>query len=321
VWRYRAHEANAYIGDDWRLNKHLRANFGIHASLFNIEGKTHTALSPRLSLRYRIREDIAVKGGYSRTTQYIHQLDKSYISLPTDQWVPITNNFKPQTCDKVFAGGYWNINKYYTLSVEAYYKWLNNLVDYYDTYYLLPTQMAWDKRLTSGKGTAKGVDIKVSKDIGRITGQLSYSLMWADRTFEGKNNGKTFPARFDTRHKINALVMYHINDIWELNASWTGQSGNMYTLSTQSWDNSTDLLFVVNVNQGINNYRLPFYHRLDLGITRHTNRGYWTISLYNAYCNMNVVALRYGYSTDGRPKFQKLHLIPIIPSFTYTWLF
>lgn len=68
--------------------------------------------------------------------------------------------------------------------------------------------------------------------------------------------------------------------------------------------------------------RLEFERKycLDLGVTRYTRRGYWTLSFYNAYCNMNVVALRRG-ERSGRPGFQELRMLPIIPSFSYTWLF
>ena len=49
-------------------------------------------------------------------------------------------------------------------------------------------------------------------------------------------------------------------------------------------------------------------------------RDSWTLSLYNAYCNMNVVSLRRG-DRNGRPVFQQLRMLPLIPSFSYTWLF
>ncbi len=73
--------------------------------------------------------------------------------------------------------------------------------------------------------------------------------------------------------------------------------------------------------KNVNNYRLPFYHRLDLGIVRHTKRGYWTISIYNAYCHKNIISIRPGINNAGKPVFQKLSILPIIPSFSYTWLF
>jgi hypothetical protein len=329
---FKASEFNAYIGDDWAISPRLRAAYGVHASLFHINGKTHAGFSPRAALRYSLSDAVALKGGYSRTTQYIHQLTQGYISLPTDQWVPITNRFKPQTADKVFAGGYWSPGNNYTLSVEAYYKWMDNLVDYRDEYYLMPQNGSFDEHLTTGKGTSKGIDVKLSKEVGRLSGHISYSLMWANRTFAERNHGETYPVQYDNRHKINLLLMWRINNTWEINASWTGQSGNMYTLATQMWTNeafgNTDLagnprFFVEEypAQAKLNNYRLPFYHRLDLGITRHTKRGYWTLSLYNAYNNMNTMSISYGNTKDGRPVFQKFKLFPIIPSFSYTWLF
>ena len=166
--------------------------------------------------------------------------------------------------------------------MEGYYKWMRNLLDYVDGYYLLPPSTPFADKLVAGKGKSRGIDFKIAKEYGKITGHISYSLLWADRQFPEINNGEWFPARFDNRHKIN-------------------------------------------------NYRLPFYHRLDLAATRKTHNGYWTFSLYNAYCNMNVIAVRRDYSNtmvplpngdfDYKPVFQKIRLIPIIPSVSYTWIF
>jgi hypothetical protein len=328
---YNANEANAYIGDDWNINAKLRANIGLHYSMFEIDSKRNSGLSPRFSLRYAPIPTLALKAGYSRAYQYVHQLFSSNISLPTDQWVPITKDFKPQNSDKVSLGAYYTLNNEYTFSVEGYYKWMRNLVDYRDEYYLYPGKV-WDSRLTTGKGTSKGIDFKVSKELGAFTGHLAYSLLWADRTFAEKNGGVTYPARFDNRHKINVVLNYRINDKWEINAAWTGMSGNRFTFSTYSWsdpeftfngDNSYYYFTEdTNMYQGINNYRLPFYHRLDLGFTRYNKHGYWNFSLYNAYCNMNTIAYRQGWNEkQGRPIYQKLHLLPIIPSVSYTWIF
>ena len=80
----------------------------------------------------------------------------------------------------------------------------------------------------------------------------------------------------------------------------------------------------------LNNYQLPFYHRLDLGVNVGNRHGYWTFGLYNAYCHMNTVAIRRHYKeihTDfntvwqDKPVFQKVKLLPVIPSVSYTWIF
>lgn len=74
TWRYTANEANAYVEDDWKISDRFRANAGLHLSLFNIDGRTHIGLSPRLSLSYHPNEQWAVKAAYARTAQYVHQL-------------------------------------------------------------------------------------------------------------------------------------------------------------------------------------------------------------------------------------------------------
>ncbi len=339
TWAYGANEFNAYIEDDLKVNDKLRINAGFHASLFYIDRKVRYGLSPRLSVGYRPLENLAIKAAYSRTTQYVHQLTQSYLALPSDQWIPVTGKFKPQFADKIAIGGYWMPdNKTFAVSVEGYYKWLHNLLDYRDEYYLKPPLEMWNVRLTSGSGTAKGIDFKVEKLCGRLTGHIAYSLAWADRTFAEKNGGHTYPARFDNRHTVNILVNWNISDKVQLNASWTAHSGNRFTLLPQMWETpsfgSPNEYFYdyAPLQEGINNYQLPFYHRLDLSCTVRNRRGYWTFGLYNAYNHMNTIAIKRGYwdvveiTPDGvsytaHPVFQKVKLLPIIPSISYTWQF
>lgn len=323
-----ANEANLYIEDDCLMSDHFRMNAGIHGSLFNIKGKTHLGIGPRLSVSYKPTDNWAVKAAYSRTNQYVHQLCQTYMSLPTDRWVPITGELKPATADKVALGGYWqSADGMFAVSVEGYYKWMRNLVDYRDEYYLYSVEDAWNSRLCNGKGTAKGVDIKFEKVSGRLTGHISYSLAWADRTFPEKNGGRTFPARFDQRHTINIMLNWNINDKVSLNAAWTGHSGNRFTLLPQVWESPDFISLPYNdgdndpLKEQINNYRLPFYHRLDLSCTVRNKRGYWSFGLYNAYCHLNTVAIRRTYNRKGIPVFQKVKFLPIIPSISYTWQF
>lgn len=332
-------EFNGYISDDWKISDKCRMDVGVHLSSFHIDGKNHFGISPRFSFKYSPSKDWALKTSFSRTTQYVHQLNKSYISLPTDQWVPITGDFKPQTAEKVAVAAYWTPDAKTTISVETYYKWMHNLIDYADLFYLSDNSGLWNSKLCSGSGEAKGIDLKISREFGKLTGHVSYSLLWSDRLFAEKNGGRRFPSKFDNRHKINVALNWNINAKWDINAAWTGMSGNRFTLSDQVWigPGLNDSLisgmgeYVVGYNQAyketapfiknINNYQLPFYHRLDLSVVRHTKRGFWTISLFNAYCNLNTVAIVPAVDDNGKNIFRKLGIMPIIPSFSYTWKF
>lgn len=325
---YGANELNAYVEDDWSIGG-FRINAGLHLSLFNIDGRVKHGISPRLSLNRRLSDRVAVKAAYTRTVQYVHQLTQSYLALPTDQWIPVAGDFKPQTADKVAAGVYARTpDGAFILDVEGYCKWMHNLVDYCDEYYLRPPLEVWDARLTSGRGTAKGIDVKLEKHTGNLTGHIAYSLAWADRTFAGKNGGRTYPARFDNRHTINVLLSWHVSPKVQLNAAWTGHSGNRFTLLTQTWEQPpygtpADYADTAPLQAPLNNYRLPFYHRLDLSCMVQNRRGYWTFGLYNAYNHHNVVAVRRTYTNTYpcAPVFQKVSLLPVMPSISYTWQF
>ena len=341
-----ANEANIYIEDDWRISDHLHAEGGLHASLFNIEGKTKWGVSPRFSLSYNPTSSWALKAAYSRTVQYVHKMDETYLSLPCDRWIPAIGDLKPMSADKIGIGGYWQTRDGgYAVSVEGYYKFMHNLIDFRDEHYLAVPASSWSNRLTSGKGTAKGIDIMLEKKAGSLTGHLSYTLAWSDRQYADRNGGRPYPARFDHRHTIKAFMNWEISDKVSLNALWTGHSGNRFTLLPQRFegpdfsgqDNNYDN--DVPLRAPINNYQLPFYHRLDLSCQVKNSRGYWTFSLYNAYCNMSTMTIAAGYKggyhemveiKDGvwsneyvhdKPVFQKLKLIPIIPSVSYTWIF
>ncbi|MDE6416103.1 MAG: secretin and TonB N-terminal domain-containing protein [Duncaniella sp.] len=326
TWSYTASEANMYIEDEWTAGSHIKLNAGLHGSLFSISGKTHFGLSPRLSASYRPVDNMALKAAYSHTTQYVHQLSQTYLSLPTDQWVPITGKFKPQTADKISAGAYFSTpDGVYQLAAEGYMKFMRNLVDYRDEYYLYPPTGMWTSRLCSGRGTAKGVDLKIEKTSGKFTGHIAYSLAWADRTFADKNGGRTFPARFDHRHTVNILLNWKVSGKVQLNAAWTGHSGSRFTFMPQVWDSpEIDVDGFQDdspLRTTVNNYQLPLYHRLDLSCTVKNRRGYWNFGLYNAYCHLNTVAICRDITDEGKPVFKKVKMLPLIPSISYTWLF
>ena len=72
-----------------------------------------------------------------------------------------------------------------------------------------------------------------------------------------------------------------------------------------------------------NNFKMPDYHRLDLGSTchlpdkKHTGWEHiFNVSVYNAYCNFNPFIV---YPREG--KLYKFSLFPILPSLSYTFKF
>lgn len=325
-----AHEAALYVSDDWDISGPVRLDMGLRGGLYSCEGPSHFTLDPRVGVRWAINDFWTLKASYASMTQYVRQLRESVLALPTDRWIPVTGDLKPQRSYNLSMGVYWAFGDGYTFSAEGYWRWLRNLADYPDYYYLAPVDTPWYDLPCQGQGRSRGLDFALTKSFGKLSGHMAYSLMWSDRRFDLKNKGEWFPDRFDNRHKINISVSWKVNDRWTLNALWTGMSGNRYTLQTQNYEPlpDPDMPFIDTEWSGkpdlvinINGRRLPFYHRLDLSAILRTRHGEWTFSLFNAYCNMNPVAVRKRSWINSRTEFQYFRLLPAIPGVSYTWFF
>jgi len=355
-----AREFGAFVEDDWLISPVVRLNAGLRYSLFNVEKKTYMALEPRISFRWLLKKNISLKVSYSRMNQYVHLLSTSYVNMPTDAWMPVTRKLKPLVCDHMSAGLFYNLRNEYDFSMEGYYKHFNNLLDYKDDYTFLPSSTSWEDKLTSGSGRGYGMELMARKQSGKTTGWIGYALSWSDRKFSGIDGGKRFPSRFDNRHKLNMVLVHKLTPKIELSAAWTYSTGNRMTLSLEGYEalrpgvdglsNGNLNLILVDYFDKRNNFRLPDYHRLDLGLNiyrpkKNGRMGIWNISIYNAYCRKNPFMVYKTVSTmvpglqsegswqgareTGNPlkkyyyyvKYKQVSILPIVPSITYTYKF
>lgn len=342
-----AHEAGIYAEENWTMNSRMRLHAGLRFSLYAVSGKTYTHTEPRLSARYLVTPQLSIKASYARMSQYVHKISDSYIDLPTDTWMPITRRLRPMTSDQLSTGIYYHTPTHsWSFSAEGYYKWMDHLLEYKDGYQFLPASTSWDNKLAQGSGRSYGIELSAAKDIGQLTGRIGYTLSWNDRQFAEVNKGKRYPAKFDNRHKLNIVLLWKINPKTELSGSWIYQTGNRLTVSFENYlpagsgeymnpyypaadSNLTPPLIEpnqLNYYTERNNYRLPAYHRLDVGLNlyrpkKHGRMGIWNISLYNAYCYMAPVSIHKRYWSNADCYFEKLGLIPTIPSVSYTYKF
>lgn len=346
----RSHEVSLYIEDDFHINDYWKANIGAHLSLFQVQKHTYTSLEPRLSLSYNVHPHLIFKSSYTHMTQYIHLLSSSGISLPTDLWVPVTNNIRPMLSRQFSIGSYYTGIYGWEFSIEGYYKTLKNVLEYKDGSMLSGNSANWEDKVEMGTGRNFGIEFMIEKKNGRTTGWISYTLAKADRKFspEGINSGKRFPYKYDRRHSVNITLGHQLTSKIDLSASWTFASGNTATLPKEqaviilpegnSWWSNYYFTQIAPGNPVVsgkysssrNNYRLPSSHQLNIGAnfrkkTRHGER-IWNLSLYNAYnaMNPNHVYIDYVKTADNqeiRPILKKLTLLPCLPSFSYTYKF
>lgn len=347
----KANEMSAYIDNLFNFGERASLDVGLRFNDFFINGNSFPRLEPRISFRFSVNDNYSIKAAYARINQFVQQVSPNYINLPTDLWQPTGLGKEPLSSDQYSVGFYGNLPKGMYFSMEGWYKNMRNLVEYREGISMLNPNLTWNEKTVSGNGWAYGFDLSITKEIGKVTGTISYGLMWNWRKFDELNGGKKFPAKFDNRNKININASYRLNNKIEFNAGWTYMTGNRLTMSLYDYEaagaeyprvpgisgdygtspDSGNLQTATGIGyiSDRNNIRLPAYHRLDLGMSLYKNlnngrRTIWNFSLYNAYCHMNAITIvkaGWGSPYAKHKKFQKLSLLPVIPSVSWTYEF
>jgi hypothetical protein len=227
--QFYSHEGALYISDEfdltdvWKVEAGLRVSAFAHTGPFtryilDENGSKQDTISygsgetiadyigwePRFSTSYRLSEKASIKASFTQNYQYIHLANLSPLALPTDVWLPSTELIQPQL-GRQYAVGYFRLfdGGNIEASVEAYYKEMENLVEYKEN-----TQPSdgvdnnEDNLLTFGRGESYGIEFFVKKNFGKTTGWIGYTLSRTERQFDAINRGQWFPATFDRTHDI-----------------------------------------------------------------------------------------------------------------------
>ena len=326
-----ADELYFYVEDNFKISNRLKANLGIHLGYYNTDRsnsifKNNFSFQPRASVRYLLNDKWSIKGSYAEMTQNIHLLSNSSIGFPSDIWVPATDTVPSQT-SKQWAG---NIstefgNGEYELSLEGYYKTMNNLITYKSGYSNLSSTESWENSVeTGGIGESYGAELFLQKKKGRTTGWIGYTLSWTKRKFDNINFGEWYPYKFDRRHDFSLVVSHRFNEKWDAGLTWVYGTGNAITFPQAIYlgtpNNGNDFVDVVESYGTRNSTRLDAYHRLDLGFNKTVKKERLTKILsfgaYNAYSRKNPFFAYLTYEAGNRVAKQ-VSLFPIIPSISY----
>jgi hypothetical protein len=310
-------------GDFYTLDKGLVTDTTSHTSGKIL--KTYWNVEPRIALNYLVNEKSAIKAAYTRTAQYLHLISSATVSQPTDLWIPSSQYVKPEIGDQYSLGYFRNFaDNAYEFSVETYYKHLQNQIDYKDGAQL-ELNNTIETELLFGKGRAYGVEVLLKKKKGRLNGWVGYTLSRTERKLEEINNGKYFSARQDRTHDISIVALYNLSAKLTLSANWVYNTGNAVTFPSGKYSVDGQ---VVSYYAERNGYRMPDYHRLDLGLTWQRKKttkfeSSWTFSLYNAYARQNpfMINFRQSYDDPSRSEAVQLSLFSLVPAITYNFKF
>jgi hypothetical protein len=358
-------ETAVYVSNERKISSALSLNYGLRFSnfmqlgpgniyTFNNFGEviqtdvydkweqvvTYNGIEPRVNGTWLINSVSSFKAFYSYAKQYMHLLSNSSSDSPTDIWLPSSNNVKPSSSSQLGIGYYRNFKQNtFEFSIEAYYKDMQDLIDYkIDAQVTLNPLVEGD--LVFGQGRAYGLELYFKKRKGKLTGWLAYTLSRTERLFDEINRNTWYPSKQDRTHDFSLVAMYQLSPRVQLSGTWVYYTGNAVTYPEGKYSiNGQDVLLYSDRNA----YRMPDYHRLDLGLSLKNKeyksvldpesgdfiqqkkrfRSSWSFSVYNAYNRENAYSISFEPSESNPEVLEavQLSLFKIIPSITYNFSF
>lgn len=355
----KALESAIYIGDQWEVTPKLSVNAGIRYSMFNLLGprtyytyqdgmlpssttvvdsvsvgggkvvKTYQGPEFRLSARYAFNDDFSVKAGFNTMRQYIHKVSNTTIMSPTDTWKLSDTNIKPQNGWQLAAGAYYNTpGQVLELSVEGYYKKLNDYLDYRSSARLIMNHHL-ETDVINTEGYAYGVEFQVKKPSGKLNGWASYTY---SRTFLRQNDpriarpvngGDWYPTEYDKPHDFKLVGNYKFTRRYSVSFNMDYSTGRPTTIPAgQYYDQGLQSMQVYYTDR--NSYRVPDYFRLDLAFNIEPSHHLTLLThssisfgVYNLTGRKNVYSIYY-VSENGSVQGYRMSIFGApIPFITY----
>ncbi len=365
VPEYHNAEYTFYLGNDQRITDKLILRYGIRVPLWQNLGPTtvyyfddnhevidtfnadsravyhsFASIEPRINLSWLINSGSSMKAGYSRTTQYLNELNNSispFTSLSV--WVPAGPTIAPREANQ-YSLGYFTalFRNRMKFSAETYYRHYENYIDYTPHANMFYNPLI-EGEVRQGIAWSYGLELMLQKTTGKLNGWVGYTYSRVFAKIPGVNNGIAYPAFHDRPHHVTLFFSYNTEKRWQFSANWTLMSGSAVTTPESFYIYNG---YVVPVYGEKNNDRLPAYHRLDLSANFRLNRQENTrykhnliLSIFNVYGRSNPYFISFNRiednngelvvpaDHDGIPEIvpTTISVSEIIPSINYQFKF
>lgn len=339
-----------YLSGTWKPSDRWNINYGVRVNFFNLFGpgnfykynpygevidtlvfqsnesvQSYINPEPRLNAAYIIDDENSIKLSYTRFTQNLHLISNSTSTTPTDLWIPSSQNVKPEISDQLSFGYFKNLhNNEYELSVETYYKWMQNQLDLKNGAEIRANQFIEGEQL-SGDGRAYGFEFFMKKKTGKLSGWIGYTYSKSEKRIQGINESNWYPAKQDIVHDVSLVGIYEYNEKWSFSATWVYNTGNAVTFPSGKYEINQNVQYYYTERNG---YRMPEYHRLDLGATLYLSKSKsfessLSFSIYNVYGRKNAYTIEFEVDPNDPSKTQavKTYLFTYVPSISYNFKF
>lgn len=310
------------------------------------------SIEPRFGAKYNASDKLRFKFSGGRFSQNFTSAssDKDVINLfngllsaPTNVQDQFINEFQQVTeinnglqyAWHAIAGFEYDLNKFWNVNIEAYYKYFDQLSNinqnklYTDIAQFELIDDVFKKDFIIESGQSYGVDVLLKYAKDRIFLWAVYSLGYNTR-WDGFDT--YFPV-FDRRHNVNIVGSYAFGKEkkTELNIRWNLGSGlpftptaGYYQLENFGEGLTTDYVTnnpnnVATMLGAFNSQRLPSYHRLDITVkhsivTKNKNNLELVLGITNTYNRNNIFYV-------NRVTNEIIYQFPVLPSLGVSYKF
>ena len=316
-----SNETSAYILGEMYFGKYVSSNIGFRiVHYYDIGGKkSYWQPEPRALVMFHIPKAFTIKMAYSRIHQNIHCVTGNVMNIYADRWIVSTGKLQPAKSDQFDIGIARSfLDGMLETSIDAYCKKMSNLAMMkrnISVEGMTENITDLDLLATGGNGKAMGIEFLLTKTRGSLTGFMGYSLSRNIRQFEGINKGRYFLADNDRTHSFSISLNWATSDKFSLSANWVFATGAPISIPTGIFydiDGSYSYIY-----DGVNEYRMKPYHRLDIGFnfmkSLHWGERTLTLSIINAYGRRNP----YVYFLRNYEMWQ-FSLFPFMPALSYS---
>ena len=333
----KALESAVYLSNEWKISPAWMVASGFRYAMFNVLGprkfnvyspeflpsaetiinsdsvgrgilKTYHSPEFRLSTRYVLNDNTSIKTGINTMQQNIHKISNSTVMSPTDTWKLSDMNILPQKGVQYVIGLFRNhLNNTIETSIEAYYKTINNYLDYRGGAELLMNPHI-ETEVAGVKGKAYGVEVMIKKTQGKLNGWINYAysrtmLHRHEELASSANTSAWYPSDYDKPHEVKFVGNYKLTHRFSFSMNCDYSTGRPITLPVSKYFyEGRQYIYYTERNK----YRIPDFFRMDASFNIEAghrltklSHSYFTVGVYNLTGRKNAFSVYYTMDQGG----------------------
>lgn len=295
-------------------------NYGLRIPLYITQDGVVSDLEPRIGVAFDAGKQNNLYLSLDRNTQAIFSLNGQNGSYPMDFWMPILDK-KLQSSNQVSLGWKFTPHKNWMLSIEGFYKHMDNLYFVYDQDLILEAKNHNNSSMKGydlGSGKSFGGELVLQYTTKRTMAMFSWSQSKSLRTV----NNHTYIYNYDIPLNLNLFVrqqtLHRGARKHYISANVNFRIGIPFMVSNEIYPGiDIGSKSVLPNLPDFPEARLSNYFRLDLNYSMEKQlangaRRIWQISILNATAHFNPYI---AFATEQH--IEAYCITPFMPSFSY----